>query len=74
MAEKKSRATLIDQGITLNSLLDQQRSLNARMLWAMQHHDEDEQERIRKELAEVQEDIECMTSNIGLGRGWHMRH
>lgn len=70
---KKSRAELLSQGITLNSLLERRQSLNARMLWAMQQHDEDEQEQIKKELSEVQGDIDCMTANIGLGKGWNLR-
>lgn len=68
--KKKSRAELVSQGITLNNLRDRQILLNARMLWAMQRHDEDEQEQIKGELIEVQEDIDCMMSNTILNKGW----
>lgn len=64
MDEKKSRASFLSRGITLNSLKDRQQSLTARLLWAMEWHDTDEQEQIEQELRAVQEDIECMTRNF----------
>ena len=45
------------RGITLNALKDELHSLNRRMLLAMQIHDEAEQVRITREIAEVQQKI-----------------
>lgn len=60
----KSRASLVSRGITLNSLKERLYSLNMRMRLAMQNHNEEEQEALRKEMAEVQEEI------MGLGGGY----
>lgn len=58
----KSRASFVSRGITLNSLKEELYSLNMRMRLAMQNHNEEEQEALRKEIAEVQEEIDCMGS------------
>lgn len=50
---------------TLNALKEQLYSLNMRMLLAMQNHDEEAQEEIRKQIAVLQEEIDqmCMGSS-----------
>ena len=53
---------------TLNSLKEQMHSLNMRMLLAMQNHDEDTQEDIRRQMAAVQTEIDQICSG---GRGLH---
>lgn len=63
----KSRASYVSRGITLNSLKEQLYSLNMRMRLAMQNHNEEEQEVLKKEMAEIQEEIDCMGSG-GEGR------
>lgn len=45
---------------TLNDLKEQQHSLNMRMLLAMQNHDMETQEKIRKQIAVLQEEIDQM--------------
>lgn len=45
------------RGISLNVLKDELHSLNRRMLLAMQTHNEAEQARITREIAEVQQKI-----------------
>ena len=45
------------RGITLNSLLEEQRSLNMRLLLAVQLQDWDAQEALRRELEENAERI-----------------
>lgn len=61
----RSIAEFAKQGITLNQRKRQRQSLNARMLWAIQHHDEEEQKRIKSELDEIQKDIDYMMSHGG---------
>lgn len=56
----KSKAPFASRGVTLNTLKDQLYSLNMRMLLAMQNHDEEMQEEIRNQMAEVQNEIDCM--------------
>ena len=56
----KSKTATSSRGTTLNILKDQLYSLNMRMLLAMQNHDEDAQEDIRRQMAEVQEEIDRM--------------
>jgi len=46
------------RGVTLNSLLEEQRALNMRMLLAVQLRDEEAQKSLRRELEEVAERIE----------------
>lgn len=62
-----SRALFASRGITLNSLKDQLHSLNMRMLLAMQNHNEEAQEELKKQMADVQKDIDRMS----LGNGHH---
>lgn len=59
MEKRESRA----RGATLNLLKEQLYSLNRRMLLALQNRDEEEQRAIRREIEEVQEQID------GLGSG-----
>ena len=47
--------------VTLNSLKDELYSLNMRLLLAMQHHNEEAQEEIQKQMAAVQAEIERMS-------------
>ncbi|WP_300412494.1 hypothetical protein [uncultured Oscillibacter sp.] len=47
-----------NRGVTLNSLLEEQRALNMRMLLAVQLRDEEAQKSLRRELEEVAERIE----------------
>lgn len=54
------RPSFASQGITLNGLTEQRQSLNMRMLFAMQTHDEAEQETLKKQLADIQEKIDSM--------------
>ena len=61
----KSKTAASSRGTTLNSLKDQLHSLNMRMLLAMQNHNEDAQEEIKKQTAEVQREIDRMCSGGG---------
>lgn len=56
------------RGITLNSLKDELYSLNMRMLLAMQAHDGEELERLKKESEEVREKIGRLCSGSLLPR------
>lgn len=47
-----------NRGVTLNSLLEEQRALNMRMLLAVQLRDGEAQKSLRRELEEVAERIE----------------
>ena len=62
-----ARTSFTSRGITLNSLKDQLHSLNMRMLLAMQNHNEETQEELKKQMADVQKDIDRMI----LGSGHH---
>ena len=55
------------RGITLNSLLDEQRSLNMRMLLALQLRDQAAQEELQAGLEDVAARIEALLSG-GLPR------
>lgn len=61
----KSKASFASRGITLNGLRDQLHSLNMRMLLAMQNHNEEAQEDLRQQMAEVQTEIEQMSAGRG---------
>jgi len=61
----KSKASLVRRGVTLNGLKDQLYSLNMRMLLAMQNHNEEIQEEVKRQIAEVQAEIDCMNSGVG---------
>ena len=52
--------TSASRGVTLNSLKDELHSLNMRMLLAMQHHNEEAQEDIKKQMAAVQAKFDHM--------------
>jgi len=55
-----SKADLIRRGETMNSLKSRQRSLNMRLLLALQNHDEEMQAELRSQLKEVEDQIFCM--------------
>ena len=61
MNDQKLREALVGRGITLNTLRDQQYSLNRQMLLALQLGDEKAQERIQAQLAEIQTEIDRIT-------------
>ncbi len=61
MNDQKLREALAGRGITLNTLRDQQYSLNRQMLLALQLGDEKAQERIQAQLAEIQTEIDRIT-------------
>lgn len=61
MKDQRFREALAGRGITLNTLWDQQYSLNRQMLLALQLGDEKAQERIQAQLAEVQTEIDRIT-------------
>ena len=61
------------RGITLNSLLDEQRSLNMRMLLALQLRDQAAQEELRASLEDVAARIEALLSG-GLPRPRARKH
>ena len=58
MSDYRSKAKPASRGITLNGLKDELYSLNMRMLLAMQHHNEEAQEDIKKQMAAVQKEID----------------
>lgn len=60
MNDYRSKATPASRGVTLNSLKDQLYSLNMRLLLAMQHHNEEVQNDIRKQMEAVQAEIDQM--------------
>ncbi len=62
---RKSSTALPVPGTTLNNLKDQLYSLNMRMLLAIQNHDEETQKRIKKQMTEVQAEIDSMCSGAG---------
>lgn len=62
---RKSKTALSSRGITLNDLKDELCSLNMRLLLAIQNHDQEVQEEIKKQIAGVQDEIDRM----GAGRG-----
>jgi len=55
-----SKSDLIRRGETMNSLKSKQRSLNMRLLLAIQNHDEEMQAELRSQLKEVEDQISCM--------------
>lgn len=52
------------RGLTLNGLKDELHSLNMRLLLAMQHHNEEEQEDIEAQMAAVQKEIDLMCLGV----------
>ncbi len=64
----KSRTEFVSRGITLNSLKEDLYSLNMRLRLAMQNHDELEQEELRRQMVELQKDIDCIESGSGYRR------
>jgi len=64
----KSKTSFASRGVTLNTLKDQLYSLNMQMLLAMQNHNEEMQEEIRKQMAVVQDEINCMSLGSGFRR------
>lgn len=64
MIQEKSKAAFTGRGITLNSLREQQCALNRQMLLAMQLHDDRAQERLRRQLEEVQAEIDRISLRL----------
>ena len=60
MSSYYSKTTPVSRGVTLHYLKDQLYSLNMRLLLAIQHHNEEMQEDIKKQLAEIQAEIDQM--------------
>lgn len=60
MGDYRIGSCLGNRGETLNSLKEQLHSLNMRLLLAMQDHNEEAQEQIRGQMAEVQAAIDRM--------------
>ena len=57
MGDYHSRSHTAARAGTLNALKEQQHSLNMRMLLAMQNHDEETQEEIKKQMAGDRPDV-----------------
>lgn len=64
MSGYQSGTTPTCRGVTLNSLKDELYSLNMRLLLAMQHHNEEAQEDIKKQMAAVQKEIDRICGGI----------
>lgn len=60
MSSYYSETTPVNRGVTLHYLKDQLYSLNMRLLLAIQHHNEEIQEDIKKQMAEIQSEIDQM--------------
>lgn len=60
MSDYHSKGALTSRAVTLNSLKDELYSLNMRLLLAIQHHNEEAQEDIRKQMEAVQAEIDQM--------------
>ena len=58
MSDYHSKDAPASRAVTLNSLKDEQYSLNMRLLLAMQHHNEETQGDIRTQMAAVQAEID----------------
>lgn len=65
----ESKATFSGRNITLNSLKDELHSLNMRLLLAIQNHNQEAQEEIKKQMACVQNKIDHMCAG---GRLWQL--
>ena len=63
--DDKYKTGRLSRGTTLNGLKDQLYSLNMQMLLAVQSHNESGQEKIRAQMAELQEEIDRMASGGG---------
>lgn len=68
MGDYRSKRQPSTRAGTLNALKEQLYSLNMRMLLAMQNHDEDAQENIRRQMAAVQMEIDQMCLGGGYRR------
>lgn len=68
MDDYHSRPRTSNRRGTLNSLKEQMYSLNMRMLLAMQNHDEEAQEEIRKQMTAIQKEIDQMCLGGGYRR------
>ena len=64
MGDYRSEAPPAGRIVTLNSLKDELYSLNMRLLLAMQHHNEEEQEDIEAQMAAVQKEIDLMCLGV----------
>ncbi|MCI9213874.1 MAG: hypothetical protein HFF75_01235 [Oscillospiraceae bacterium] len=65
MSSYYSETTPVNRGVTLHYLKDQLYSLNMRLLLAIQHHNEEIQEDIKKQMAEIQAEIDQMCLRDG---------
>ena len=59
---RELKPAFTNRGTTLSVLKEELYSLNMRMLWAMQNHNEEAQEELKEQIAEVQKEIDCMCS------------
>ena len=65
MDERHSGPQTVKRGVTLNTLKERLYTLNMRMLLAMQNHDGETQEELRKHIAALQEEISQMCEGGG---------
>lgn len=68
MGDYRSKRQPSTRAGTLNALKEQLYALNMRMLLAMQNHDEDTQENIRRQMSAVQMEIDRMCLGGGYRR------
>lgn len=68
MDERRSGPQTVKRGVTLNTLKERLHTLNMRMLLAMQNHDGETQEELRKHIAALQEEISRMCEGGGYRR------
>ena len=68
MGDYHARPRTATRAGTLNDLKERLHSLNMRMLLAMQNHDEDTQEEIRRQMEAVQMEIDQMCLGGGYRR------
>ena len=59
---RELKPAFTNRGTTLSVLKEELYSLNMRMLLAMQNHNEEAQEELKEQIAEVQNEIDCMCS------------
>ena len=59
---RELKPAFTNRGTTLSVLKEELYSLNMRMLWAMQNHNEEAQEELKEQIAGVQKEIDSMCS------------
>lgn len=57
---RSPKTDLIRRGETMNSLRNQQQTLNARLMLALQNHDKEMQSKLELQLKAVADQIACM--------------